>query len=83
MDIDIEGVIPYPDEQYPNLHDENDAEDEINQEQVNLNDPNKNITEIENYEPIIQKPPILGDIPDKPNDNFRKTTRTTVPRTTY
>ena len=29
VDIDIEGVIPDPDEQDPNLHDENNAEDEI------------------------------------------------------
>ena len=27
VDIDIEGVIPDPDKRYPNLHDENGAED--------------------------------------------------------
>ena len=83
VDIDIEGVIPDPDEQDPNLHDKNDAEDEIKQEQVNLDDPTENIFEIENDEPIIQQPPILGDIPDKPNDNFRRTTRTPAPSTPY
>ena len=61
----------------------NDAEDEIKQEQVNLDDPTKNIIEIENDEPIIQQPPILGDIPDEPNDNVRRTTRTPVPRKYY
>ena len=76
-------MIPDSDEQDPNLHDENDAEDEIKQEQVNLNDPTENITEIENDEPIIQKPPILGDIPDKPNDNVRRMTRNPVPSTPY
>ena len=81
VDIDIKGVIPDPDEQDPNIHDENDAEDEIKQEQVNLDDPTENIIEIENNEPIIQQPPILGDIPDEPNDNIRRTTRTPVPRT--
>ena len=44
VDIDIEGVIPDPDEQDPNLHDENDAEDEIKQEQVNIDDTTENIT---------------------------------------
>ena len=83
VDINIEGVIPDPDEQDPNLHDENDAEDEIKQEQVNLDDPAENITEIENDEPIIQQPPILGDIPDKQNDNVRRTNCTPVPRTPY
>ena len=39
VDINIEGVIPDPDEQDPNLHDENDAEDEIKREQVNLDNP--------------------------------------------
>ena len=53
MDIDIEGVILDPDEQDPNLHDGNNAEDEIKQEQVNLGDPTENIIEIENDEPII------------------------------
>ena len=57
VDIDIEGVIPDPDEQDPNLHDENDTEYEIKQEQVNIDDPTKNIIEIENNEPIIQQPP--------------------------
>ena len=83
VDIDIEGVIPDPDEQDPNLHDEDEAEDEIKQEQVNLNDPIENIIEIENDEPIIQQPLILGDIPDEPNYNVRRTTRTPVPRTPY
>ena len=81
VDIYIEGLIPDPDEQDPNLHDENDAEDEIKQEQVNINNPTENI--IENDEPIIQQPPILGEIPDEPNDNVRRTTRTPVPRTPY
>ena len=83
MDIDIEGVIPDPNEQDPNPHDQNDAEDEIKQEQVNIDNPTENITEIENDEPIIQQPPILGDIPDEPNDNVRRRTRTPVPRTPY
>ena len=74
VDIDIEGVIPDPDEQDPNLQDENDAEDEIKQEQVNLNDPTENI--IEHDEAIIHQPPILGDIPDKPNENIRRSTHT-------
>ena len=74
---------PYEQDPNPNLHDENDAEDEIKQEQVNIDDPTKNITEIENDEPIIQQPPILGDIPDEPNDNVRRTTRTTASRTPY
>ena len=72
VDVNIEGVIPYPDEQDPNLQYENDddenhddAEDEIKQEQVNLENPNKTI--IENDEPIINQPPILGDIPDEQN----------------
>ena len=65
VDIYIEGVIPDPDEQDPNIQDKNDAEDEIKQEQVNLDDPTENI--IENDEPIIHQPPILGDIPDEPN----------------
>ena len=69
------------DEQDPNLQDENDAEDEVNQEQVNLDDPTENI--IENDEPIINQPPILGDIPDAPNENVRRSTRTPVPRTPY
>ena len=76
-------MIPDPDEQDTNLHDENDAEDEIKQEQVNIENPTKNITKIENDEPIIQQPPILGDIPDKPNDNVRRMTCTPVPRTPY
>ena len=54
VDIDIEGVIPDPDEQDPNLQDEDDAEDKVEQEQVNLDDPTENIIEIENNEPIIQ-----------------------------
>ena len=88
MDIDIEGVIPDPDEQDPNLQDENyndehhdDAEDEINQEQVNLDNPTETI--IENDEPIINQPPILGDIPDAPNENVRRSTRTPFPSTPY
>ena len=81
MVIDIEGVIPDPDEQDPNLQDENDAEDEIKQEQVNLDDPTKNI--IKNDEPIINQPPILGDIPNAPNENVRRSTRTPVQRTPY
>ena len=48
--IDIEGVIPDPYEQDPNLHEKNDAEDEIKQEQVNLDDPTENIIEIKNDE---------------------------------
>ena len=76
-------MIPDPDEQDPNLHDENDAEDEIKQEQVNIDNPTENITEIGNDEPIIQQPPILGDIHDEPNDNVRRTTRTPVPRKPY
>ena len=83
LDIDIEGVIPDPDEQDSNLHDKNDAEDEIKQEQFNLDDPTEKIIEIENDEPIIQQPPILGDIPDETNDYVRRTTRTIVPRATY
>ena len=83
VDINTEGVIPDPDEQDPNLHDENGAKDEIKQEQVNINDPTEKIIYIENDEPIIQQPPILGDIPDKPNDNVRRRTRTPVPRTPY
>ena len=63
MDIDIEGVIPDPDEQDLNLQDANDSEDEIKQEQFNLDDPAETI--IENDEPIIHQPPILGDIPDE------------------
>ena len=47
-------MSPDPDEEDTTLHDENDAEDEIKQEQVNIDDPTKNITEIENDEPIIQ-----------------------------
>ena len=83
MDIDIKGMIPNPDEKDPNLHDKNDSEYEINQEQVNIDNPTENITEIENDELIIKQPPILGDIPDKPNDNVRRRTRTPVPRTPY
>ena len=81
VDIDIKGVIPDTDEQDLNLQDENDAEDEINQEQVNLDDPTETI--IENDEPITHQPPILGDIPDKQNENVRRPTRTPVPRTPY
>ena len=51
MDIDIEGGILDPDEQDSNLHDDNDAGDEIDQKQVNLEDPTENIIEIENDEP--------------------------------
>ena len=58
-----------------------DAEDKVKQEKVNLDDPTENI--IENDEPIIKQPPILGDIPDKPNENVRRSTRTPVPRTPY
>ena len=83
VDTYIEGVITDSDEQDPNLHDENDAEDDIKQEQVNINDPTENITEIENDEPIIQQPPILGDISDEPNDNVRRTTRNPEPMTPY
>ena len=50
MDINIEGVITDPDEQDPNLQDENDDdeyhyndEDEVKHKQVNLNDPTKNM----------------------------------------
>ena len=63
--------------------DENDAEDEIKQEQVNIEDPTENTTEIEKDEPIIKQPPILGDIPDEPNENVRISTRTPVPRKHY
>ena len=83
MDIDIEGGILDPDEQDSNLHDDNDAGDEIDQKQVNLEDPTENIIEIENDEPIIQKPPILGDIPDEQNDNVGRMTCTPVMRTPY
>ena len=70
MDVNIEGVIQDPDEQDHNIQDKNnddehhhDTEDDVKHEQVNLDDPTKNI--IENDEPIINQPPILGDIPDK------------------
>ena len=88
MDIDIEGVIPDPDEQDPTLQDKNNhdahhdnAEYEIKQEQINLDDPTETI--IENDEPIINQPPILGDIPEEQNENVRRSTRTPVPRTPY
>ena len=67
-DINIKGVIQDPDVQDRNLQDKNDndehhddAEDDVKHEQVNLNDPTETI--IENDEPIINHPPILGDIP--------------------
>ena len=52
VDIDIEGVIPDPYEQDPNLQDENnddehhgETEDEVNHEQSNLDDPTAAIIE--------------------------------------
>ena len=69
-------MIQDPDEQDPNLQDENDddehhddAEDDVKHEQVNLDDPTETI--VENDEPIINQLPILGDIPDKQNENVR------------
>ena len=63
VDVDIEGVIPDPDEQDPNLQDKNDddehhdgAEDDVKHKQVNLGDPTETI--IQNNEPIINQPPI-------------------------
>ena len=72
VDVDIEGVIQDQDEQDPNIQDEkdddehyDDTEVEVKHEQVNINDPTKTI--IENDEPIINQPTILGEIPDKQN----------------
>ena len=57
MDVDIEGVIPDPDEQDPNLQYDNDddehhddTEDEVRHEKINLDDPTEAI--VENDEPI-------------------------------
>ena len=47
----------------------------------NLDDPTETI--VENDKPIINQPPILGDIPDEHNENVRRSTRTPVPRTPY
>ena len=88
MDVDIKGVIPDPDEQDPNPQDENDDDEHHNDtevegkhEQVNIDNPTETI--IENDEPIINQPPILGDIPDKQNENVRRSTCTPVLRKPY
>ena len=67
VDIDIEWLIQDTYELDPNLKDENNDdehdnnnEDEVKQEQVNLDDQTGTI--FENDEPIINQPPILGDI---------------------
>ena len=88
VDFDIGGVIQDPYELDPNLKDENkddehdnNDEDEVKQEQVNLDNPTETI--IENDEPIINQPPIVGDITDTPNENVRRYTLTPSPRTPY
>ena len=70
VDIDIEGVSPDKDEQDPNIQDKNDDDEhhedtkvEVKHEKVNLDDPTE--ARIENDEPIINQPPILGEIPDE------------------